>query len=210
MPSIPTPGAPKTYDDLVALLEHDNKVKVAGQSFRSFNIPLLHSGLTAKSNCSFLVAGVDVDGVLRGKFMSKAKFLSAAKSEFGFCSVILYVPLPLPPSSLHTRLLILPHTSPNSPDSAAGISTTRPTTRNSPSPTAPTDTGTSAPKSIWQLTAACRGRTTCPCSSSLSETRIQVNPCMRARGACYRRRPRVSRRLVGIKGGNVWLGQSLR
>ncbi|KAJ9118007.1 hypothetical protein QFC24_006279 [Naganishia onofrii] len=61
MPSIPTPGAPKTYDDLVALLEHDNKVKVAG---------------------------VDVDGVLRGKFMSKAKFLSAAKSEFGFCSVI--------------------------------------------------------------------------------------------------------------------------
>ncbi|KAJ9103055.1 hypothetical protein QFC21_002477 [Naganishia friedmannii] len=61
MPSIPTPGAPKTYDDLVKLLENDNKVKVAG---------------------------VDVDGVLRGKFMSKAKFLSAAKSEFGFCSVI--------------------------------------------------------------------------------------------------------------------------
>ncbi|PPQ87978.1 hypothetical protein CVT25_001057 [Psilocybe cyanescens] len=35
------------------------------------------------------VAGVDVDGVLRGKFMSTEKFLSAAKSDgFGFCSVI--------------------------------------------------------------------------------------------------------------------------
>ncbi|KAF9532224.1 hypothetical protein CPB83DRAFT_847455 [Crepidotus variabilis] len=35
------------------------------------------------------VAGVDVDGVLRGKFMSKEKFLSAVKTDgFGFCSVI--------------------------------------------------------------------------------------------------------------------------
>ncbi|KAF8891318.1 hypothetical protein BD779DRAFT_1661733 [Infundibulicybe gibba] len=35
------------------------------------------------------VAGVDVDGVLRGKYMSKEKFLSAASSNgFGFCSVI--------------------------------------------------------------------------------------------------------------------------
>ncbi|KAI5450240.1 hypothetical protein NCC49_003257 [Naganishia albida] len=61
MPIIPTPNAPVSYDQLVHLLKDDNKVKVAG---------------------------IDVDGVLRGKFMSKAKFLSAAKSEFGFCSVI--------------------------------------------------------------------------------------------------------------------------
>ncbi len=33
------------------------------------------------------VAGIDVDGILRGKFMSKSKFLSAAKNGFGFCSV---------------------------------------------------------------------------------------------------------------------------
>ncbi len=34
------------------------------------------------------VAGVDVDGVLRGKLMSKKKFLSIASDGFGFCSVI--------------------------------------------------------------------------------------------------------------------------
>lgn len=34
------------------------------------------------------LAGVDVDGQLRGKLVSKKKFLSIAKSGFGFCSVI--------------------------------------------------------------------------------------------------------------------------
>lgn len=34
------------------------------------------------------VAGVDIDGMLRGKLMSKKKFLSIAKDGFGFCSVI--------------------------------------------------------------------------------------------------------------------------
>ena len=34
------------------------------------------------------VAGVDVDGILRGKIMSKQKFLSVVKDGFGFCSVI--------------------------------------------------------------------------------------------------------------------------
>ncbi|KAJ7174009.1 hypothetical protein C8R43DRAFT_1057990 [Mycena crocata] len=57
-----TTDAPKTLEDLKNLLAKDIKVKVAG---------------------------VDVDGVLRGKFMSKEKFLSAASSDgFGFCSVI--------------------------------------------------------------------------------------------------------------------------
>lgn len=34
------------------------------------------------------VAGIDVDGVFRGKVMAKSKFISAAKAGFGFCSVI--------------------------------------------------------------------------------------------------------------------------
>ncbi|KAJ6502387.1 hypothetical protein C8R45DRAFT_818860 [Mycena sanguinolenta] len=50
---------PKSLDDLKEILADDIKVKVA------------------------------VDGVLRGKYMSKDKFLSAASSDgFGFCSVI--------------------------------------------------------------------------------------------------------------------------
>ncbi|KAG2361971.1 glutamine synthetase guanido kinase [Suillus spraguei] len=57
-----TPGAPRSIDDLKQLLCNDVKVKVAG---------------------------IDVDGVLRGKFMSKDKFLGATSSGgFGFCSVI--------------------------------------------------------------------------------------------------------------------------
>ncbi|KKA26517.1 hypothetical protein TD95_004239 [Thielaviopsis punctulata] len=47
--------------DIVSLLEHDHKVKVAG---------------------------IDADGILRGKLMSKKKFLSVLSSGFGFCSVI--------------------------------------------------------------------------------------------------------------------------
>ena len=31
------------------------------------------------------VAGIDADGVMRGKVMAKDKFMSAAKSGFGFC-----------------------------------------------------------------------------------------------------------------------------
>jgi len=34
------------------------------------------------------VAGCDIDGVLRGKYMHRDKFLSAAKGGFGFCNVI--------------------------------------------------------------------------------------------------------------------------
>ncbi|KAI5476083.1 glutamine synthetase [Pseudohyphozyma bogoriensis] len=52
---------PRTLDELKALLVNDTKVQVAG---------------------------VDVDGVLRGKIMVKDKFLSSAKDGgFGFCSV---------------------------------------------------------------------------------------------------------------------------
>lgn len=50
-----------TLQNLASVLEHDNKVKVAG---------------------------VDVDGVLRGKIISKSKFLSSAKGGFGLSSAI--------------------------------------------------------------------------------------------------------------------------
>lgn len=50
-----------TIESLPELLQNDTKVKVAG---------------------------VDVDGILRGKLMSKKKFLSIASDGFGFCSVV--------------------------------------------------------------------------------------------------------------------------
>jgi glutamine synthetase len=50
-----------TLDSLPKLLENDTKVKLAG---------------------------IDVDGILRGKLISKKKFLGIAKEGFGFCSVI--------------------------------------------------------------------------------------------------------------------------
>lgn len=50
-----------TLQNLPTVLLHDTKVKVAG---------------------------VDIDGILRGKLMSKKKFLSIAQDGFGFCSVI--------------------------------------------------------------------------------------------------------------------------
>jgi len=61
--NMPVPDDPAhlTLDHLPALLHHDVSVKVGG---------------------------VDIDGIIRGKLMSKKKFLSIAKSGFGFCSVI--------------------------------------------------------------------------------------------------------------------------
>ncbi|KAL2171232.1 hypothetical protein VTG60DRAFT_3543 [Thermothelomyces hinnuleus] len=50
-----------TVDTLPGLLENDSSVKLAG---------------------------IDADGMLRGKLVSKKKFLSIAQSGFGFCSVI--------------------------------------------------------------------------------------------------------------------------
>ena len=50
-----------TLDNLTEVLEHDARIKLAG---------------------------VDIDGVLRGKVISKKKFLSVAKDGFGFCSVL--------------------------------------------------------------------------------------------------------------------------
>ncbi|KAL7621029.1 hypothetical protein AAE478_008341 [Parahypoxylon ruwenzoriense] len=41
-----------------------------------------------KDDTKVKLAGVDVDGMLRGKIVSKKKFLSIAKDGFGFCGVI--------------------------------------------------------------------------------------------------------------------------
>ena len=41
-----------------------------------------------KDDVSIKVGGTDIDGIIRGKLMSKRKFLSIVKSGFGFCSVI--------------------------------------------------------------------------------------------------------------------------
>lgn len=41
-----------------------------------------------KDDYSVKVGGTDIDGQMRGKLMSKKKFLSIAESGFGFCSVI--------------------------------------------------------------------------------------------------------------------------
>ena len=59
--SISGPPSEVTLETLPTLLERDTNVKVAG---------------------------VDIDGILRGKLMSKKKFLSIARNGFGFCSVI--------------------------------------------------------------------------------------------------------------------------
>lgn len=52
---------PVSLGNIKGLLELDNKVKLAG---------------------------IDVDGILRGKLVSKKKFLSIVEDGFGFCSVI--------------------------------------------------------------------------------------------------------------------------
>ncbi|KAK3067320.1 hypothetical protein LTR53_015891 [Teratosphaeriaceae sp. CCFEE 6253] len=51
---------------------------------------LSHSDLPTllKDDVSVKVGGVDIDGIIRGKLMSKKKFLSISQSGFGFCSVI--------------------------------------------------------------------------------------------------------------------------
>ena len=59
--SSPTSDIQVTLENAAEILQNDTKVKVAG---------------------------VDVDGQLRGKLMAKKKFLSILSEGFGFCSVI--------------------------------------------------------------------------------------------------------------------------
>lgn len=60
-PTAELPESPVTLDTVSKVLEADTKVKLGG---------------------------VDIDGILRGKLVSKKKFLSIVKDGFGFCSVI--------------------------------------------------------------------------------------------------------------------------
>ncbi|MGH8311088.1 MAG: glutamine synthetase, partial [Steroidobacteraceae bacterium] len=43
----------------------------------------------ARSLSHVKVGVFDVDGILRGKYLSQAKFLSALEKGFGFCDVVL-------------------------------------------------------------------------------------------------------------------------
>jgi glutamine synthetase len=46
--------------------------------------------IVEERNLSYVKVGVaDIDGILRGKYLSKAKFLSALENGFGFCDVVL-------------------------------------------------------------------------------------------------------------------------
>ena len=46
--------------------------------------------IVEQSNLTHVKVGVfDIDGILRGKYMSRAKFLSALDSGYGFCDVVL-------------------------------------------------------------------------------------------------------------------------
>ena len=46
--------------------------------------------IVEQSNLSHIKVGVfDIDGILRGKYMSRAKFLSALDNGYGFCDVVL-------------------------------------------------------------------------------------------------------------------------
>ena len=42
-------------------------------------------GAILRDDTKVKLAGIDADGVLRGKVMSKDKFLSVTESGFGFC-----------------------------------------------------------------------------------------------------------------------------
>ena len=46
--------------------------------------------IVEQSNLSHIKVGVfDIDGILRGKYMSRAKFMSALDNGYGFCDVVL-------------------------------------------------------------------------------------------------------------------------
>ena len=60
-PAAKLPESPLTLDSVAKVLEADTSVKLVG---------------------------VDIDGILRGKLISKKKFLSVVEDGFGFCSLV--------------------------------------------------------------------------------------------------------------------------
>ncbi|KAG0273909.1 hypothetical protein BGZ95_010281 [Linnemannia exigua] len=61
---------------------NNNRATVVSQAATEELKTLLENDVRVK------VAGIDLDGILRGKVMAKTKFLSVLESGFGFCSVI--------------------------------------------------------------------------------------------------------------------------
>merc|ERR1711939_210744 len=60
---------------------------MAGQNDKE-NLTLDELETALAQDTKVKLAGIDIDGILRGKLVSKKKFLSVAKDGFGFCSVI--------------------------------------------------------------------------------------------------------------------------
>ena len=58
----------------------------SSENFEALTLENLEEAL--QYDTKIKLAGIDIDGVLRGKLVSKKKFLSVAKDGFGFCSVI--------------------------------------------------------------------------------------------------------------------------
>ncbi|KAF9100323.1 hypothetical protein BGX29_006711 [Mortierella sp. GBA35] len=70
-------------------------INTSSSTTTSSNPPPTTSAATIKELTTLLendfrvkMAGIDLDGILRGKIMAKTKFLSILESGFGFCSVI--------------------------------------------------------------------------------------------------------------------------
>ena len=58
----------------------------SSENFEALTLENLEEAL--QYDTKIKLAGVDIDSVLRGKLVSKKKFLPVAKDGFGFCSVI--------------------------------------------------------------------------------------------------------------------------
>ena len=59
------------------------------KNYRLTSPELILEEIKASSHQKVKVAVTDIDGILRGKYLAKEKFLSAAESGFGFCNVVL-------------------------------------------------------------------------------------------------------------------------
>jgi glutamine synthetase len=59
-----------------------------GVKCRNHDVTLDNLANILQDDAFVKLAGIDVDGILRGKLMAKSKFLSVAKDGFGFCSVV--------------------------------------------------------------------------------------------------------------------------
>lgn len=91
-----------TVEQITEELKDDDRVQVAGKSALPSRpspprpSPLLHAPSTPQADLRF-AAGIDVDGVLRGKIMIKDKFLSSLKD--GAFLFLATTDPPYPPSS---------------------------------------------------------------------------------------------------------------